>query len=767
MNTQLYRIIFNQARQMWMVVAEIVCAGQGRTGRRTRRPSSPQRCCRLTALRFGVLFALGGISLTAQAAIVADGQVPGRQQPTIIRSANGTPQVNIQTPGSDGVSHNSYRQFDVDKQGVILNNSHQATQTQLGGMVAGNPWLAKGDASVILNEVNSHDRSHLNGWIEVAGHKAEVIIANPAGITCNGCGFINAHRTTLTTGQALMERGRLKGFDVNQGEVRIDGHGMDSTQQSYTDIIARSVAINAKLHAQDLKVTTGRNRVDAAHQKIEKKSAEATDQPEFALDVAALGGMYAHKIRLIGTETGVGVHNAGNIGASAGDVHITADGWIENRGTISSRDGLQLTSSADVTNAGKLLSQSTVNLQAKGALKNQGRVEARGDTTVTAGTIYSSHDSVWAAGLDDKGNTTRPGSLTLTAQHVQANGKNLATDTLAIHSQQIDLSNSQTAASQIQLTASQLGISTARATVNADRFSAKTPGQFNNDGGQLVAQEIHLTTPDISNQQGKINQTGTGEWRLNTHTLNNGGGTLFSQGKQLTITTDTLDNRQGNIASHGEDLHLTAHHADNSQGTVQLAGNGKLSLNSQRWLGDKGKLLTNGALTIQADELQLNQAETRAGQITVNADTLSHQGGVMQQQGKDALSLTTRLLDNQHGTLAGNGNLNLKATTVDNRHGNLVAADKGSLTLTVKDTLDNQSGRLEAGNALQLSATQLDNRRGSIVAAGENATLTVGKAIQNAHGHLEAKTRLTTTSQTLDNTQGVLLAQHINSQTTG
>ncbi|MCT8345527.1 adhesin, partial [Photorhabdus kleinii] len=124
-------------------------------------------------------------------------------------------------------------------------------------------------------------------------------------------------------------------------------------------------------------------------------------------------------------------------------------------------------------------------------------------------------------------------------------------------------------------------------------------------------------------------------------------------------------------------------------------------------------------------------------------------------------------LNNQNGAIAGNGNLNLKATTVDNRHGNLVAADKGSLTLTVKDTLDNQAGRLEAGNALRLSAAQLDNRRGSIVAAGDSATLTIGKAIQNAHGHLEAKTRLTTTSQTLDNTQGVLLAQHINSQTSG
>ncbi|ERT10182.1 hypothetical protein O185_26765, partial [Photorhabdus temperata J3] len=229
MNKQLYRIIFNQARQMWMVVAEIARVGRGRTGGRTRRSSLPSCRCRLTALRFSLLLALGGVSLTAQANIVADGQAPGHQQPTIIHSANGTPQVNIQTPSADGVSHNRYRQFDVDKQGVILNNSANTTQTQLGGMVAGNPWLAKGEAKIILNEVNSRDPSHLNGWIEVAGRKAEVVIANPAGITCNGCGFINAHRTTLTTGEALMEQGRLKGFDVNQGDVRIDGHGMDST----------------------------------------------------------------------------------------------------------------------------------------------------------------------------------------------------------------------------------------------------------------------------------------------------------------------------------------------------------------------------------------------------------------------------------------------------------------------------------------------------------------------------------------------------------
>ncbi|MGV7960715.1 filamentous hemagglutinin N-terminal domain-containing protein [Photorhabdus tasmaniensis] len=752
MNKQLYRLIFNQARQMWMVVAEIARAGRGRTGCRIRRPSLPACRCRLTALRFSLLLALGGISLTAQANIVADGQAPGHQQPTIIHSANGTPQVNIQTPGADGVSHNTYRQFDVDKSGVILNNSANPTQTQLGGMVAGNPWLAKGEAKIILNEVNSRDPSHLNGWVEVAGRKAEVIIANPAGITCNGCGFINAHRTTLTTGEALMEQGRLKGFDVNQGEVRIDGHGMDSTQQSYTDIIARSVAINARLHAQDLNVTTGRNRVDAAHRQIEKKSAD-NNPPAFALDVAALGGMYAHKIRLIGTEAGVGVHNAGNIGASAGEVHITADGRIENLGTLSSRDALQLTSTAKIDNQGKLLSQSTVTLQSGEQLNNSGRVEARGNITARAGTIHSGHRSVWAAGLDDKGRTTLPGSLTLTAQQVQAKGKNLAADTLAIHSQQIDLSDSQTAASQIQLTASQLGISTAHAIINADRLTAKTPGQFNNDGGQLVARAIHLTTPDISNLKGKINQTGPGELVLHTRTLNNREGRVFNQG-ELTLTTDRLDNQQGTIASHGEALHLTAHQADNTQGTVQLAGNGTLSLNTQRWLGNQGKLLTNGTLTIQAGELQLNHAETQAGQITVNADTLSHQGGVMQQQGKDTLSLTTRILDNQNGTIAGNGNLNLKATTVDNHHGHLVAAEKGSLTLAVKDTLDNQSGRVLSGGQLTLRTGDVDNT-GGIIAADGKTTLTSAK-LTNTQGQIAGNGGLDIHSRQLINREGAL-----------
>lgn len=104
---------------------------------------------------------------------------------------------------------------------MILNNGRGVNQTQIAGLVDGNPWLARGEASVILNEVNSRDPSQLNGYIEVAGRKAQVVIANPAGITCEGCGFINANRATLTTGQAQLNNGQLTGYDVERGEIVI------------------------------------------------------------------------------------------------------------------------------------------------------------------------------------------------------------------------------------------------------------------------------------------------------------------------------------------------------------------------------------------------------------------------------------------------------------------------------------------------------------------------------------------------------------------
>lgn len=236
--------------------------------------------------------------------------------------------VNITTPSAAGVSRNRYSQFDVGREGVILNNARGQVQTQLGGWVQGNPWLATGSARVILNEVNG-PASRLNGYVEVAGQRAEVIIANPAGIQVNGGGFLNASRVTLTTGTPMFTgAGALEGYRVTGGAIQIDGEGLDTSRADYTDLITRSLKVNAGIWANQLQATLGNNVVNADHSQASLIPANG-EAPTFALDVGALGGMFANKIWLVGNAHGVGVRNAGSIGAQAGELVVTVDGRLK------------------------------------------------------------------------------------------------------------------------------------------------------------------------------------------------------------------------------------------------------------------------------------------------------------------------------------------------------------------------------------------------------------------------------------------------------
>lgn len=286
----------------------------------------------------GLLMAMAGSSVQAQ--IVSDHSAPPNQQPMVQNAANGVPLVNIQTPSAAGVSRNTYSQFDVQRPGVILNNSSGNVQTQLGGWVQGNPWLAGGGARVILNEVTSGSPSQLKGYMEVAGQRAQVVVANPAGISCDGCGFINANRGTLTTGSAIFNNGNLEGYRVTGGTIQIDGAGLQGQTTDYTDLIGRAVKVNAGIWANQLRVTTGVNQVSADQSVITRLgAAQATDAtPAFAIDTAQLGGMYAGKIVLVGTEAGLGVRNAGQINASAGSLTLTNDGQLINTGLLNGRD---------------------------------------------------------------------------------------------------------------------------------------------------------------------------------------------------------------------------------------------------------------------------------------------------------------------------------------------------------------------------------------------------------------------------------------------
>lgn len=744
MNKNLYRIVFNKARGLLMVVADSAASGRAASS-----PSSGvghtqhRRVTALSRLSFSLLLALGCVSLSAQANIVADGSAPGNQQPTIISSANGTPQVNIQAPSSGGVSRNVYSQFDVDNRGVILNNGQGVNQTQLGGFINGNPSLARGEASIILNEVNSRDPSKLNGYIEVAGRKAQVVIANPAGITCEGCGFINANRATLTTGQAQLNNGQLTGYDVDRGEIIIQGKGLDSSRQDHTDLIARSVKVNAGIWASDLKVTAGRNQVDAAHQNINAKAADGSLQPTVAVDVANLGGMYAGKIRLIGTESGVGVRNAGEIGASAGDIAITADGMLVNSGQIKSTQQLAVNTAAGIENSGVLYAQGNTQLTTAGKLSNSGTIAAAGDTSLRAAEVNSSRDSVLGAGVKSDNSAITSGTLRIDASgKLTAQGKNVSGTAQVLNAHSIDLSGSQTESRDLTLSAQGGPIDLSGAKLSASqRLSASTASLLRTDNARLIADQITLGAQALSNVGGVIAQTGTTDFSLNLPGyLDNRDGTLISAGK-LSLQAERLTSNRASLLGAGVER------------DGKLTQRGDLDVVTRNELIAQGKTVAVGSMTLAGSRIDLSDglAQAKDMQLTATEDDIELTGATVIAANRLSAATGQTLRTDKANLTA--DQINFTAGSLSNVGGQIVQKGSGDFNLNLPGYLDNRGGKLHADN-IQLNLAKLDNSKGEIAAATD-----MWIQLQSDFTH-QAGARLTAGRDLVFNTSGALINQY-------
>ncbi|MGO4702397.1 filamentous hemagglutinin N-terminal domain-containing protein [Dyella sp. 2RAB6] len=239
-----------------------------------------------------------------------------------------TPVINIVAPNSAGVSHNKFDAFSVDASGAVLNNSVKAVTSQLAGQIDGNANLGGRAARVIISEVTGKTATALNGALEIAGQKAALVVANPNGISTDGASFINASRVTLTTGTPELDRyGRLSAINVGQGKISVTGKGLDATGAERADLLARSVELNAKLQAKQLRMVTGANKVGYNSNWVSAGEA-AGDAPTVAVDVAQLGSMYADSIQMIGTEQGVGVNVAGTVQALKGGLALDAAGTV-------------------------------------------------------------------------------------------------------------------------------------------------------------------------------------------------------------------------------------------------------------------------------------------------------------------------------------------------------------------------------------------------------------------------------------------------------
>lgn len=342
---------------------------------------------------------------------IAAGITAANGNSKVVMKPGNVPVVNIATPNSAGISHNRYTDFSINAPGAVLNNATAAAKSQLAGQLGANPNLKGKAAELIINEVTSGTRSTLNGKLEVAGKKANVMIANPNGITCDGCSFINTPGVTLTTGKPQLDKqGALSALEVKKGSVIIGSKGLDGGSAEYVDVISRATELNGKIRGRTVNLTQGANKVNFQDGSIKPIAGEGA-KPQLAVDTKALGGMYANKIRLVATEAGVGV-NLNDITSTQRDISLTTAGKIT-LGNVKAQTDLNVSARSLSTTAGASVRAERDMTLAATTLENRSATTAHGDMRIFAETVRNtngaalhSNKSMWIQ-KDAKGNKAK------------------------------------------------------------------------------------------------------------------------------------------------------------------------------------------------------------------------------------------------------------------------------------------------------------------------------------------------------------------------
>ena len=827
MNKKCFRIIFSKTLQRLIVTSELAKSAD-KSGEQSHKGVILSSCqATVKPLVFGLYCALGFVLFTpstlAETLIIkADSTAPKQERPIILQTASGVPQVNIQTPNAQGLSHNKYVKFDVDTKGVILNNSRTDVATQQAGWVQGNPHLARGEAKVILNEVNSADPSILKGYVEVAGKKADVIIANPSGIHCDGCGVINSERATITTGTPQINQGNLEAFVVEKGKVSVTGRGMDNSRVDYTEIIAREKQVNAGIWSKKaINVAVGKNTVkrsvpEDGLQIIHQHQADNTEiKPQFAIDVGELGGMYAGKVHLVGTEQGVGVRNAGHIGADFDSVKIDASGKLYNSGIINAAKSIDINTDTGIENRGRIDSkQGDVNLTTKAHIQQDGSVVARagqvkakglsiaqkGETVARdtidyqAYSVLTTRDSLMSAGVNfnEASNTVNRTPQPPNAQgkairvkttYAWMGGRQVASGTVDVQAEHTELTGSHIDAYDIQATSTSGDLIAERAQLRAkNNLSLNTPSLLSLQHSYLEAQRIlpqfarldttrtywkQLNDDDfiINRPEGFVNQgifDVGGHIRVNAAFLDNRNGGLIA-GKSLVAQTSQggIDNRNG-ILSAKRQLNLNTDRLDNTSGyiygrQVDLRVQDEIINHHTKGIDTKG-IASIGELSIKTNRLDNESGQIQSlRDLNLSSGDLVNHHGIIHTQGNAALNLSGSYQ-------AVDGRINAKEMTIaaqDFRQTDNAMVNADKLELNLRGQLDNRHSRLLSQTHLNISSLQADNRQGEIIAQGQVNIDTQAQPLLMEGGKLLGQQGVTLRTGELDNRHGQISGANI------
>ena len=644
--------------------------------------------------------------------------------------------------------------------------------------------MAERPAKIIVNEVTGAGPTSMDGFLEVAGNRADVVIANPNGITVNGGGFINTGKAFLTTGKPVYDgEDHLQRFDITGGDILIEGKGLGGKETESLAILSRAVKINAGIWAKDLHITTGANTVDA--KTLEASAIEGKGgRPAFALDTAAIGGMYAGRITLVGTEKGLGVNNSG---AWSAEDNLTLDwnGDLKNSGTIYSKGNTDLRASRlendktiaaernlsaaakeNIRNQGKLLAGENMDIYAGKTLDNAGHaMESRNNLSIETGDAINN-----AAGTIKSG-----GSQQIKAGHALTNTEG----TLAADGN-INIQTGRMTGDGIVSAGKKAGILLEKDFTNTGRLEAGSSlslavkGNITNRKEILSRGHLALESKNIRNEEtGEIKGADTETVAENTwvnhglvngenvhiranHITNENTGRIY--GTRLSVETHTLDNlgtykEKAPVIASREHMNLsvagtltnTEHALIRAEGNLTIGGqsdeNGKITGKTEKIENRSAYLESGGNMTIGVNHLE-NRNEHFSTK-NVLAGKTHHEEAVG--QGK-----TDRF------TLGGKGTAG--AAYIE-RHGHvdhLYTPDGGDYDhfttyiydrSVYEDRIDTTDpAHIAAGGSLSLEAGRAVNDR-SVMTAGKTLTLH-GADIENRDekGHKTVKEEGTATS---------------------
>ena len=565
------------------------------------------------------------------------------------KASNGVPLVNIEAPDKNGTSHNVYKDYNVDGKGVILNNSKDLTQSQLGGLIYGNPNLQNGkEASTIINEVSGVNRSRIEGYQEIAGKKADYILANPNGIYVNGAGFINTGNVTLTTGSGNNI------LNPEKGKIEIDGKGIDLRNVNKAELVARVAEISGPVYGgEEVNLKLG--------------SKVQSNKPEYALDARALGSIYAGRINVIVNEEGVGVKTEAPTYATKGDVVISSKGKVFLKDTQAKGDIKILSTETEIGD--KLVAENAINIESK-KTKNSGQIQANKDITIN-GNVDSSNLISTNKDISISGDLKNSGKIEANKDiNVKGNVENTK---IILTNKDLNIKGDLTNTANIQ------------AKNNID-INSKS---IDNKGMIVAEKQISLKSNNINNSNKLVAKESL---NINNKILTNSG-KIYS-GKETKIVNQKIDNT-GDIASSGKiNIDSTDIESDN------ILANGDISINTKE-LKSKGKIYSDKDIKLIANNIENN--ELTAKKLEIVADKLDNNTKILT---ANKQNIMTKTLVNK-GMIYSSEEIDLKAVDLLNK-GNILSIGNMSISQNKKIIND---GKIQSNEDILINSKDIKNNK--------------------------------------------------------